>query len=365
MKSRSHRVRIRRILLLTLTILAVLSAGVTTITSSTASPRAEQKRFVIGYSSAIASNPSVAANEAGIRAQAAKLGMDVVSTDAQFNASKQISDIDSLIQRGIDALLLVPVNNDAIEPALQRARAKGVIVVAREGEARNPWNATFNGTNFASASVAASYMAKKLGKGADVAVIDGNPSTSLLRARNEGFRFGAKKVDLDVVDGRINLRDTADGARPIVDAWKVKYGSSLKGIFAYNDPSAIGAASAVSGGFDPLILGFNGTPEAIDAIKAGKIAATFDISSAEQGQAMAYVANQILKGNKSCPQLVNVPFKLFDKSNVNDWTPFADRTKSALPVAIIKKAGNGIMLTGKAATQYRARLKKRHLKIRC
>jgi len=356
---------LRRVVLLSLGLLSVIAAGVTTVTSSSAGGAHHAKTFTIGYSSAIAANPSLAANEAGVRVQAAKLGIDVVSTDAQFNASKQITDIDSLIQRGVDAILLVPVNNDAIEPALQRARDKGIIVVAREGLPRDPWNAAFNGTNFASSQLAAKYMAKRLGKNAGIGIIQGNPSTSLLRARNEGFDFGAKQYGLNVLDARINLKDSADGARPIADAWKVKYGSSMKGILAYNDPSAIGAASAAGGGFDPMIIGFNGTPDAIQAVKDGKLQATIDISSAEQGQAMAWVTWQILHKNKNCPRLVNVPFKLFDKSNVDQWIPFADRTKAALPVHVITKKGQGIMLVGTPATQYAARLKKEHHKVLC
>jgi len=354
------RARIRYLVLSALVVGLVASAATAAVKSQ------GQKRFVIGYAGAILSNPSVKANEDGVKAQAAKYGMEVVSTDANFNASKQISDIDTLIQRGVDAILMVPVNSQAVEPALQRARAKNIIVISREGEGRDPWTSAFNGTNFDSASAAAFFMAKRLGRGAKVAVIDGNPSTGLLRARNEGFRDGAKKAGLDVVNSQVNFRDSADGARPIVDGWRAKYGSALKGIFAYNDPSAIGAASAAGGGFEPMIVGYNGTPEAIAAIKEGKIAATYDISSAEQGQAMAYMAYQLLtKKAKSCPKIVNVPFKRFDRQNVGDWTPFEDRVKTALPVAIVQKGDKAFMLTGKAATQYRAKLKKRKLAVRC
>ena len=193
------RARIRYLVLSALVVGLVASAATAAVKSQ------GQKRFVIGYAGAILSNPSVKANEDGVKAQAAKYGMEVVSTDANFNASKQISDIDTLIQRGVDAILMVPVNSQAVEPALQRARAKNIIVISREGEGRDPWTSAFNGTNFDSASAAAFFMAKRLGRGAKVAVIDGNPSTGLLRARNEGFRDGAKKAGLDVVNSQVNF----------------------------------------------------------------------------------------------------------------------------------------------------------------
>jgi ribose transport system substrate-binding protein len=359
------RRRLRRTLVLAAGLITVVSLGVTTVTTSAASPNAKgaQKHYVIGYAAPILTNPVIAAAGEGMKTLAAKYNSTVIMTDAGFNAGKQASDIDSLVAQGVNAIIDIPVNIAAITPALNRARAKGVVVVSRDAPPQDPFQAAFNGSHFDAASAAAFYLAKKLGKGAKVAVIQGNPSTELLRLRNAGFDDGAQKAGLVIVDRQINFKDSADGARPIADAWKARFGSDLKGIFAYNDPSGIGAASAIGGGFNPLIVSMNGTPEAIAAIKAGQLAGTWDILGPEQGKGMAYVAIQLLNGNKNCPREVKVGFRFFDKTNVDSWLPYDQRAAEDFTIA--QQGSKAFLLVGKGATQWKQKLAKAHKKTLC
>jgi D-xylose transport system substrate-binding protein len=68
-------------------------------------------------------------DEAAMKAQLKKLGAKYISADAQADSSKQISDVENLIARGCDALIILAYDADAISPAISKARAEGIPVV--------------------------------------------------------------------------------------------------------------------------------------------------------------------------------------------------------------------------------------------
>ncbi|MCC5965382.1 MAG: substrate-binding domain-containing protein, partial [Natronohydrobacter sp.] len=69
-------------------------------------------------------------DEAGILAALEPIGATYVSTDAQSSSSKQLSDIESLIAQGVDALIVLAHDSAAIGPAVQAAADEGIPVVA-------------------------------------------------------------------------------------------------------------------------------------------------------------------------------------------------------------------------------------------
>ncbi len=113
----------------------------------------------------------------------------------------------------------------------------------------------------------------------------------MLKARNDGLAAGAEAAGCEIVAEQVNETDTAEGARPI-DAWKTKYGADLKGILAYNDSSAIGAAAAVDGDFQPIITGINADQPGVDAVKDGRVLQTWDLLTPEIGNGMAWAVHQ-------------------------------------------------------------------------
>jgi D-xylose transport system substrate-binding protein len=69
-------------------------------------------------------------DEAALRAALAELGAGYVSADAQSSTEKQLADVESLLARGVDALVIVAQDADAIGPAVRAAVAEGVPVIA-------------------------------------------------------------------------------------------------------------------------------------------------------------------------------------------------------------------------------------------
>lgn len=310
-------------------------------TSATGSPAAAES-FTLGYAGAVQANPNNKAVEDGIKAQAAALGMDVVVTDANFDANKQISDVQALVQQGVDALIIWPIDPQGIQPALDDARAADIPIIVQDTPDAGEVTSNFQVNNEQAAEQAAALVGETVGEGSDVAIIQGLPIVGVLAARNEGFAAGAAAAGLNVVAEQVNEKDNADGARPIVDAWKSQFGATLKGILAYNDPSALGAASAVGGDFTPVVVGMNGDSDGVAAVKDGRLLATWDFRPVELGNGLAWAAHEVLTGS-TIPATVNVEMTKIDKATADSWRPIEDRLTAPMTVSIEDRAGEAYL----------------------
>lgn len=297
----------------------------------------------IGFSESIAANPNNKAIDEGAAVQAKALGMGFDLTDANLDLSKQMSDIASLRQKGVNALLTSPLDQNSMRPTLSKVHAQIPVIT---WAAAGPYSTVdFESTDYEAAKQAAEFIAQKVGRGASVAAIEGLPQIPILAARNQGFLAGAKAAGLKVVATQVNTKDNAAGAQPIVTGWKAKYGTGLKAIWAYNDPSALGAASAKDAAFHPVVTGMNGEPDAVEAIKQGLIDATWDQEAPEIGNGEAWAAYQILVKKKKLPGTVYVPMQMIDKSNAGDWISIKQRVQSPMTVAIKHIDGRPTLVT--------------------
>lgn len=77
-------------------------------------------------------------DEAGLKAGLDELGATLVTADAQSSNERQAADIDGLLARGVDALLIVAWDSEAVLPAVERALAEGIPVIAYERQIEHP-----------------------------------------------------------------------------------------------------------------------------------------------------------------------------------------------------------------------------------
>jgi D-xylose transport system substrate-binding protein len=105
------------------------AAAAVALTVGWSSAEAQQRRTVVGVSWSNFQEERWKIDEAAIRAELTRLGAEYVSADAQSNPTKQLSDIDSLIARGATALIVLAQDNNAILPAVAKAKAEGIPVV--------------------------------------------------------------------------------------------------------------------------------------------------------------------------------------------------------------------------------------------
>lgn len=329
------------------TLAAAAFVGLCASLSATAAPAAPTAKGTLGIVPAVSANPAQQAFIIGYKKQAAKLGYDAVMLGGEFNPQAQITAVNAAIQRKVAVLAIWPLDPKGIRPTLDRARAAGIKIITMWTPNQVGQSANFQYAEGPPARQVAKLAAAKIKADGDtcaVGIIQGLPVVPILKARNIALEAGAKAAGCKVLEKQVNSKDSADGALPIVQAWKTKWGSQMTAVLAYNDPSALGAIAARSGDFQPVVTGMNADPAALDAIRKGDLLATTTIPNPEMGNAMAYAGAQLLAG-KSVPKQLLAQCDVVTKANVAKYVPWPTRNKKALAVRFVKHGGSTYFVT--------------------
>lgn len=256
-----------------------------------------KKEFTIGLSVSTLNNPFFVSLKKGIEKEAKKRGMKVIIVDAQNDSSKQTSDVEDLIQQGVDALLINPTDSSAISTAVESANAVGVPVVTIDRSAEQGKVETLVASdNVKGGEMAATFIADKLGKGAKVAELEGVPGASATRERGSGFHNIADQK-LQVVTKQSADFDRTKGLTVMENL--LQGHPDIQAVFAHNDEMALGALEAInSSGKDILVIGFDGNKDALASIKDGKLSATVAQQPELIGKLATEAADDILHGKK-------------------------------------------------------------------
>ncbi|CAI6311646.1 ribose ABC transporter substrate-binding protein RbsB [Bacillus subtilis] len=267
-----------------------------------------KKEFTIGLSVSTLNNPFFVSLKKGIEKEAKKRGMKVIIVDAQNDSSKQTSDVEDLIQQGVDALLINPTDSSAISTAVESANAVGVPVVTIDRSAEQGKVETLVASdNVKGGEMAATFIADKLGKGAKVAELEGVPGASATRERGSGFHNIAEQK-LQVVTKQSADFDRTKGLTVMENL--LQGHPDIQAVFAHNDEMALGALEAInSSGKDILVIGFDGNKDALASIKNGKLSATVAQQPELIGKLATEAADDILHGKK-VQKTISAPLKL-------------------------------------------------------
>ncbi|MGG4418809.1 ribose ABC transporter substrate-binding protein RbsB [Bacillus subtilis] len=267
-----------------------------------------KKEFTIGLSVSTLNNPFFVSLKKGIEKEAKKRGMKVIIVDAQNDSSKQTSDVEDLIQQGVDALLINPTDSSAISTAVESANAVGVPVITIDRSAEQGKVETLVASdNVKGGEMAAAFIADKLGKGAKVAELEGVPGASATRERGSGFHNIADQK-LQVVTKQSADFDRTKGLTVMENL--LQGHPDIQAVFAHNDEMALGALEAInSSGKDILVIGFDGNKDALASIKNGKLSATVAQQPELIGKLATEAADDILHGKK-VQKTISAPLKL-------------------------------------------------------
>jgi ribose transport system substrate-binding protein len=321
--------------------LALVAAGV-----AATSGLATHQSFSIAYVPPVIANPIIKAGNDAMATQAKSLGLKFSTVGGEYNPQAQIVAVNAVVQRRFDALLIWPLDPNGIKPSLARATSAGIPVFVQDSPKDTP-PATTNfalddfGASFRIAQYAAAQV-KRQGKACKAGIVQGIPVVEILNNRNRGLEAGARAAGCEILDKQVNQKDNTDGAKPIVDGWKVKYGGDMTVVLAYNDPSALAAVAALGGDFRPLITGINGDSLAIAALKRGDMLATMAQPAIEYGASMVHVANEVLHGKK-VPRTIWNFHQLITRLNVGNYVTLEQRVKQGpWKVRVVRQKGRWV-----------------------
>lgn len=257
--------------------------------------------------------------EEGLNTAAQQQGYKLNLVTGEWDIGRQISQIEDFVTQKVDAIIVCPVDSRGIGKGIKTANAAGIPVftadiAALEGEVV----CHIASDNIAGGKLAGEYLAKLLNGKGQVAIINQPIVTSTLD-RVQGFReaiaaYPEIKIVKDVNgDG---VRDRA--LQATADVLQAEPG--LNAIFAINDDSALGALDAVEdfNRSNVLIIGYDGTPQACDAIRSDRALKADVVQYPRQigEQTIAMIA-QHFRGEKT-PPVLPVAVGIVDKTSLQE-----------------------------------------------
>ncbi|HEX3381070.1 MAG TPA: substrate-binding domain-containing protein, partial [Paraburkholderia sp.] len=225
-----------------------------------AAQTAQAAPLKIGMTFQELNNPYFVTMQKALNDAAASTGATVVVTDAHHDVSKQVSDVEDMLQKKIDILLVNPTDSTGIQSAVMSAKKAGVVVVAVDANANGPVDSFVGSKNYDAGVIACDYLAKSIGGSGEVAILDGIPVVPILE-RVRGCKAAlAKSPGVKLVDTQNGKQERATALS--VTENMIQAHPNLKGVFSVNDGGSMGALSAIeSSGKDIKLTSVDGAPE--------------------------------------------------------------------------------------------------------
>jgi galactofuranose transport system substrate-binding protein len=282
------------------------------------------KHAVVGFSqSEKEDNPFRIAETQSITQEAARLGVKkLITTNAQSNLSKQISDIQDLIAQGAQILIVAPLNSDGLNPALNAARAKNIPVITIDRKLNATACSdyvTFLGSDFVSQGKRAAdqLIAGTKGKG-KIAVLLGSSGNGVTTDRTSGFvsEIKAKAPGLKIVAQQTGNFDRATGQT--VTEQLLQAHPEITAVYAENDEMGLGAQAAIiaegkAPGKDIQLYSIDGTRNAVQQIVAGAYNGV--IESNPRFGPLAFATIKAFEAGKPVGQNIVIEDSEYDPSN--------------------------------------------------
>ncbi|WKA58056.1 ribose ABC transporter substrate-binding protein RbsB [Planococcus shenhongbingii] len=253
--------------------------------------------YKIGFSISTLNNPFFVTLSEGAEAKAKELGATISVVDAQDDAAKQASDVEDLIQQGVDLIMINPVDSEAVAAAVESANSANIPVITVDRSAAvGEVVSHIASDNIAGGEMAGEYLLSLVGDGAQVAELEGVPGASAARERGEGFNKVAVE-GLEVVAKQTANFDRAEGLTVMENI--LQGNPDIKGVFAHNDEMALGALEAIeAAGKDITVVGFDATEDAVKAVEEGRLAGTIAQKPELIGQTAVETAVKALDGEE-------------------------------------------------------------------
>lgn len=263
-----------------LLLLAVMMVGITAVSMA----------FTIGLVLGNMDNPYFVEMANAAKTQAKALGAKLIVLNANYSNATQYNQVEDLIQRKVDAIVINPTDSDALIPAAEAAYKAGIPFVCIDRTVNSPnISLDIESNNTEAGEINAKALVKMLGGKGNIAVILGTPGLSVQRERTEGFMQVVKKYpNIHIVaeqNGNFNMADGMKAAEAILTAHP-----NLDAIYAENDPMALGTVQAIKE-FNRKgikVFAIDASPQGLQALKKGEI--TLDVGQQPRKMTMLAVA---------------------------------------------------------------------------
>ena len=241
-------------------------------------------------------------DEEGLQEGLDEMGATLVTADAQSSVQKQASDVESLLAQGVDVLMIVAQDTDAIGPAVQRALDDGVPVVAYERQIERPEVTYVAFDPIEVGRIQAREVVKAAPTG-NYVVIKGSPTDQytyyVLEGQHEIIDPLIEKGDIDVVAERFTDGWLPANAQRSMEQILTSEDDAVDAVLAANDGTAGGVVAALRGaGLEGAVpvSGQDGDVAALNRIARGTQTVTAWKDARALGRTAAQVARALARG---------------------------------------------------------------------
>ncbi|WP_322092862.1 ABC transporter substrate-binding protein [Paraburkholderia bannensis] len=214
-------------------------------------------------------NPFYVSMQKGVvdRAKQLNPNMKVTVVSADYDLNKQSTQIDNFIASKVDLILVNAADPQAILPAIKRAKAAGIPVVAIDVIAAGA-DATVQTDNVKAGRLACEYLSQRLGGKGKVIIMNGPPVSSVLD-RVRGCKETLAKGKFEIISDNQDGKGSRDGGMAVAQTLMTRF-PQFDGIFAVNDQEAVGADLAAKqlNRSGVVIVSVDGAPEIVGALKS-------------------------------------------------------------------------------------------------
>ena len=243
-------------------------------------------------------------DEAAIKAAIEKAGGTYISADAQSSPGKQLTDIESLITKGANALIVLAQDSDAIRPAIEKATQEGIPVVGYDRliEIPSAFYITFDNKEVGRMQARAVLAAKPKGNYAFIKGSSTDPNADFLFAgQMEVLKAAMEKGDVKNVGEAYTDKWLPATAQKNMEQILTKNNNKVDAVVASNDGTAGGAVAALSAqglAGSVAVSGQDGDKAALNRVALGTQTVSVWKDARELGKNAAEIAIALAAGKK-------------------------------------------------------------------
>jgi ribose transport system substrate-binding protein len=292
----------------------------------------QSDKMVVAFSQMEMNNAWRVAESKSIREEAENRGITLIYTDAGGDTAKQVSDVEDIIARKPNVILLAPREYEGLAPALDAARRANIPLILIDRDA-----AGTAGVDYVTLICAdfvwegqqcAKVLVNRFGTSQPVNVVQitGTPGSSVAIDRQKGFEDELRKFPNFTIISTQNGEFTRSIAQGAMENIIQAHGANINAVYGHDDECAIGAIQALKAagmrpGADIAVVGVGGFKDAAVLIEAKEMDATI-LCSPFFGPTALDAAEKIYRG-ETHPTFIQNPGRVIDASNVTAYMPDA------------------------------------------
>lgn len=293
---------------------------------------AKKATYKVGFAQTESNNGWRIAETNSMQDEAKRLGYQLVYTDAASSAAKQVSDVNSMIAQGVDAIFLAPREEKPLVPAIMNAKKAGITMILLDRNVDQTLAMAgrdylaFIGSDFIEEGRrSAEWLAKATDGKAKILELEGTTGASAASDRKAGFDAAIAKHPGMTILASQTADFTRDKGRQVAETMLQAHPDATA-IYAHNDDMAVGAVAAVKAagkvpGKDILIVSVDGSRDLVELIVQGEVGATCECNPRFGPKAFATL--QAYADGQSIPPLIINADRFYDASNAKELLPTA------------------------------------------